>query len=67
MMVWLGKKELLLLTLARAGFYAENLLLYSQQAQKEGVIPLPTGKDHKFAPIALGVSYSRVVPRSIGN
>ncbi|OKP13805.1 hypothetical protein PENSUB_536 [Penicillium subrubescens] len=38
----------------RAGFYAENLLLYSQQAQAEGVLPLPVGKDHKFAPIALG-------------
>ncbi|KAJ9481238.1 hypothetical protein VN97_g12253 [Penicillium thymicola] len=37
-----------------AGFYAENLLLYSQQAQKEAVIPLPIGKQHKFAPIALG-------------
>jgi hypothetical protein len=43
--------------LARAGFYAENLLLYSHQAQAEGVLPLPIGKDHKFAPIALGVSY----------
>ncbi|KAJ5175589.1 uncharacterized protein N7482_001466 [Penicillium canariense] len=38
----------------RAGFYAENLLLYAPQAQKEGVIPLPVGKQHKFAPIALG-------------
>ncbi|KAJ9482037.1 hypothetical protein VN97_g11411, partial [Penicillium thymicola] len=38
----------------RAGFYAENLLLYSQQTQKEGVLPLPIGKNHKFAPIALG-------------
>ncbi|KAJ5145879.1 uncharacterized protein N7515_000443 [Penicillium bovifimosum] len=38
----------------RAGFYAENLLIYSPQAQQEGVLPLPVGKDHKFAPIALG-------------
>ncbi|KAF7587221.1 hypothetical protein BBP40_007534 [Aspergillus hancockii] len=39
----------------RSGFYAENLLLYSRQAQEEGVLPLPVGTDHKFAPIALGV------------
>lgn len=38
----------------RAGFYAENLLLYSQQAQTEGLLPLPIGENHKFAPIALG-------------
>lgn len=38
----------------RAGFYAENLLLYAPQAQKEGILPLPVGKNHKFAPIALG-------------
>ncbi|CAG7996048.1 hypothetical protein PENNAL_c0010G02764 [Penicillium nalgiovense] len=38
----------------RAGFYAENLLLYSQQAQEEGVLPIPLGSNHKFAPIALG-------------
>lgn len=38
----------------RAGFYAENLLLYAPQAQKEGLLPLPVGKNHKFAPIALG-------------
>ncbi|EPS25995.1 hypothetical protein PDE_00931 [Penicillium oxalicum 114-2] len=38
----------------RAGFYAENLLVYSQQAQTEGILPLPIGKQHKFAPIALG-------------
>lgn len=40
----------------RAGFYAENLLLYAPQAKEEGVLPLPIGKDHKFAPVALGVS-----------
>ncbi|KAI0323311.1 NAD-P-binding protein [Cubamyces sp. BRFM 1775] len=38
----------------RAGFYAENLLLYSKQAQGEGKLPLPIGENHKFAPIALG-------------
>jgi hypothetical protein len=38
-----------------AGFYAENLLLYAPQAQKEGIIPLPIGKNHKFNPVALGV------------
>lgn len=38
----------------RAGFYAENLLLYSKQAQGEGKLPLPIGEEHKFAPIALG-------------
>lgn len=44
----------------RAGFYAENLLLYSQQAQKEGAIPLPIGRQHKFAPISLGVGDSKL-------
>ncbi|KXX80603.1 Prestalk A differentiation protein A [Madurella mycetomatis] len=38
----------------RAGFYAENLLLYSHQAQSEGILPLPIGENHKFAPVALG-------------
>ncbi|KAF4253136.1 hypothetical protein KXX13_005246 [Aspergillus fumigatus] len=38
----------------RAGFYAENLLLYSEQAQTEGILPIPIGQNHKFAPIALG-------------
>ncbi|CAJ2510864.1 Uu.00g064890.m01.CDS01 [Anthostomella pinea] len=38
----------------RAGFYAENILLYAPQAQKEGVLPIPIGKNHKFAPVALG-------------
>ncbi|KAJ9268907.1 hypothetical protein DTO212C5_5108 [Paecilomyces variotii] len=38
----------------RAGFYAENLLLYAPQAQKEGKLPIPIGKNHKFAPVALG-------------
>ncbi|GAA5930002.1 hypothetical protein JCM1841_001240 [Sporobolomyces salmonicolor] len=38
----------------RAGFYLENLLLYSKQAQGEGKLPLPIDPDHKFAPVALG-------------
>lgn len=38
----------------RAGFYAENLLLYAKQAQGEGKLKLPIGEDHKFAPVALG-------------
>lgn len=38
----------------RAGFYAENLLLYAPQAQKEGILPLPIGESHSFAPVALG-------------
>lgn len=38
----------------RAGFYAENLLLYSEQAKSEGLLPLPIGENHKFAPVALG-------------
>ncbi|KAL0933607.1 uncharacterized protein CTRU02_210406 [Colletotrichum truncatum] len=38
----------------RAGFYAENLLLYAPQAKEEGVLPLPIGENHKFAPVALG-------------
>jgi len=38
----------------RAGFYAENLLLYAPQAKEEGVLPLPIGSNHKFAPTALG-------------
>lgn len=38
----------------RAGFYAENLLLYAKQTQGEGKLKLPIGEDHKFAPVALG-------------
>ncbi|KAH7029876.1 uncharacterized protein B0I36DRAFT_245099 [Microdochium trichocladiopsis] len=38
----------------RAGFYAENILLYAPQAKSEGILPLPIGKNHKFAPVALG-------------
>jgi len=38
----------------RAGFYMENLLVYSPQAKNDKTIPLPIGENHKFAPIALG-------------
>ncbi|KAF2748708.1 NAD(P)-binding protein [Sporormia fimetaria CBS 119925] len=38
----------------RAGFYAENLLTYAPQAQQEGILPLPVGTEHLFAPVALG-------------
>jgi uncharacterized protein YbjT (DUF2867 family) len=37
-----------------AGFYAENLLTYANQAQSEGLLPIPIGENHKFAPVALG-------------
>jgi hypothetical protein len=40
-----------------AGFYMENLLLYAQQAKQDSTLPLPIGEGHKFAPVALGVSY----------
>jgi hypothetical protein len=55
---------------ASAGFYAENLLIYSKQAQEEGLIPLPVGENNKFAPIALGVSsvfVSDIDPALIGD
>jgi hypothetical protein len=39
---------------ARAGFYAENLLLYSKYAQDKAKLPLPMGSEHKIAPVALG-------------
>lgn len=42
--------------MVRGGFYAENLLSYAHQAKEEGVLPLPIGQQHKFAPVALGVS-----------
>ncbi|EIN05646.1 NAD(P)-binding protein [Punctularia strigosozonata HHB-11173 SS5] len=38
----------------RAGFYAENLLLYTKQAREQGKLPLPIDSNHKFAPVALG-------------
>ena len=37
----------------RPGFYAENLLLYTQQMQQEQTIPIPIGQNHKFAPMAM--------------
>lgn len=48
------KKSGFAATIIRAGFYAENLLLYNKQAQTEGKLPLPIGDKHKFAPVALG-------------
>lgn len=38
----------------RAGFYAENLLLYHKFAKDKANLPLPIDESHKFAPIALG-------------
>lgn len=38
----------------RAGFYAENLLLYAPQLKNEKCLPLPIGENHQFAPVALG-------------
>jgi len=38
----------------RAGFYAENILLYAPQVMEEKILPLPIGSGHKFAPVALG-------------
>ncbi|KAH9842455.1 uncharacterized protein C8Q71DRAFT_732941 [Rhodofomes roseus] len=38
----------------RAGFYAENLLLYNKDVQKNGKLRLPVGEQHSFAPVALG-------------
>ncbi|KAJ3023015.1 hypothetical protein HKX48_004638 [Thoreauomyces humboldtii] len=38
----------------RAGFYAENLLLYGKQAKEQGILGLPIGPNHKCAPVALG-------------
>jgi hypothetical protein len=42
----------------RAGFYAENVLLYAPQVKEDKILPLPVGKNHKFAPVALGASVS---------
>lgn len=38
----------------RAGFYAENILLYNEQAKRSGKLPIPLGQNNKFAPVALG-------------
>lgn len=35
-----------------AGFYAENLLLYTKQAQAEGTLPIPIDSHHKFCPVS---------------
>ncbi|GAA5995538.1 uncharacterized protein JCM10292_005238 [Rhodotorula paludigena] len=40
--------------IVRAGFYLENLLAYTKQAQGEGKLPIPVDENHKFAPVALG-------------
>ena len=53
----MGEWGVILMKVGSAGFYAENLLLYSEQARTEGVLPLPIGDMHKFAPVALGVSF----------
>ncbi|KAF8453419.1 hypothetical protein BGX38DRAFT_1176823 [Terfezia claveryi] len=47
-------KEATTAVIIRAGFYAENLLLYNKNAQNTGKLPLPIGKNHRFAPLALG-------------
>ncbi|KAA8903282.1 hypothetical protein FN846DRAFT_62753 [Sphaerosporella brunnea] len=39
--------------LIRAGFYAENLLLYNKYAQDKAKLPLPMGAAHKISPVAL--------------
>lgn len=38
----------------RAGFYAENLLLYENDVKNNGLLRLPIGDVNSFAPIALG-------------
>ncbi|EMT66852.1 hypothetical protein FOC4_g10000044 [Fusarium odoratissimum] len=45
----------------RAGFYADNLLFYAPQAQKDGILPLQIGTGHKFAPVALGAIAAHVL------
>ena len=40
--------------LNRAGFYVDNLLLYSVQARQEQILSLPIGESQQFAPVALG-------------
>ncbi|TNY17473.1 hypothetical protein DMC30DRAFT_106421 [Rhodotorula diobovata] len=37
--------------IVRPGFYLENLLLYSKQAQADGMLPIPVDENHKFAPV----------------
>ncbi|KAG1890806.1 hypothetical protein F4604DRAFT_373709 [Suillus subluteus] len=38
----------------RAGYYAENLLLYEKDMKKNGRLRLPIGDVNSFAPVALG-------------
>lgn len=35
------------------------MLFPEEQAQEEGILPVPLGRNHKFAPIALGVSFPK--------
>lgn len=44
----------------RAGFYAENLLLYTKQAQGEGKLPIPIDEHHKFAPVRILIDLRRL-------
>lgn len=44
----------------RAGFYAENLLLYTKQAQGEGKLPIPIDEHHKFAPVRILMDFNRL-------
>ncbi|RUS32628.1 hypothetical protein BC938DRAFT_474838, partial [Jimgerdemannia flammicorona] len=37
----------------RASFYLQNLILYQEQAQKEGKLPIPIGPNGKMAPVNL--------------
>ncbi|GJE91575.1 NAD(P)-binding protein [Phanerochaete sordida] len=39
--------------IVRAGFYAENILLYSREMNAEGRIPIPIDDIHRFAPVAV--------------
>jgi hypothetical protein len=38
----------------RAGFYAENILLYAAHTQRTQRLSIPLGSTQKFAPVALG-------------
>jgi uncharacterized protein YbjT (DUF2867 family) len=38
----------------RPAIYAETILLYSKLAANSGKLPIPLGKSHKYAPVALG-------------
>jgi hypothetical protein len=45
----------------RAGYYAENLLLYTKQAQGEGKLPIPIDEHHKFAPVRIFIGPHRLI------